>query len=101
MVLQVISEEPSYGYAIVKKLKERTGEFFQAGEGTLYPHLYTLENKGFIKGDWVKVESGRKRKYYKLTSKGRKQLKDKKAEWGELVKMMKLVLGEGKHVCGA
>lgn len=80
LVLSVISQEDMYGYKIVKELEMRSENVFCLKEGTLYPVLHSLEEDGMVASYWVDVEN-RKRKYYYITHKGKKQLKEKKEEF--------------------
>lgn len=80
LVLSVISGEDMYGYKIVKELEERSENVFSLKEGTLYPLLHTMEDEGLVTSYWVDVEN-RKRKYYHITHKGKKLLKEKKEEF--------------------
>ena len=80
LVLSVISDEDMYGYKIVKELEMRSENVFCLKEGTLYPVLHSLEEDGMVASYWVDVEN-RKRKYYHITHKGKKQLKEKKEEF--------------------
>ncbi len=74
LVLLILRRQESYGYQIIQELKEKTGGELQVAEGTLYPVLKKMEVKGWIDGDWKKVDSGRERRYYTLTEKGIKEL---------------------------
>ncbi len=82
MVLSVIAGEDMYGYKIIKELEERSENTFCLKEGTLYPILHALEDGGFVDSYWVDMGS-KKRKYYKITRKGKSALKEKKQEWQE------------------
>jgi DNA-binding PadR family transcriptional regulator len=81
IVLQVVAEKPAYGYEIIKIVNSRTNGALVWKEGTLYPCLHRLEGSGLIKSEWRTAESGRSRKYYKITRKGRVRLKTKVGEW--------------------
>lgn len=80
MVLSILEKENMYGYQMIKKMQEQSNNIFELGEGTLYPILHGLEEKGFITSYWDETSS-KKRKYYAITEKGKKQLKEKKEEW--------------------
>lgn len=80
LVLSVISDEDMYGYKIVKELEMRSENVFCLKEGTLYPVLHSLEEDGMVASYWVDVEN-RKRKYYHITHKGKKQLREKTEEF--------------------
>lgn len=81
IVLQLLSEQKRYGYEIIKVVNERSDNAFQWREGTLYPCLHRLEGQGWIESEWGTAENGKRRKYYKLTRKGRKRLAAKTGEW--------------------
>ena len=83
IVLQILSEGESYGYQIIKTVNERTGGRFEWKEGTLYPCLHRLESDGLITSAWREGPSGKKRKYYSLTRRGRRELETRKQEWRE------------------
>ena len=80
LVLSVISNEDMYGYKIIKELESRSENVFSLKEGTLYPILHAMEDEGLLTSYWVDVEN-RKRKYYHITRKGKKQLKEKAEEF--------------------
>ena len=80
LILSVIENEDMYGYKIVKELERRSENVFSLKEGTLYPILHSLEDNGMVESYWVDVDN-RKRKYYKITRKGRRMLKEKKEEF--------------------
>lgn len=77
LVLDLLKNENMYGYEMIKKLKEKSENVFELKEGTLYPILHGLEEKGLILSYWDETSS-KKRKYYAITDKGKKQLKEKK-----------------------
>src|SRR2546429_10029853 len=74
LVLAILAEGDSYGYAIIKRVTELSGGHLQWTDGMLYPVLHRLERHGLGAAKWGASESGRKRKYYRLTKKGRAQL---------------------------
>ena len=81
LVLAILAEDDSYGYAILKRVGELSGGELQWTDGMLYPVLHRLERQGHIKGRWGKSETGRKRKYYRLTAQGRAQLAEQRQQW--------------------
>lgn len=83
-VLQLLSARPMYGYELVEALNARTEGVLAMGQSTLYPMLYNLEAKGLIEPEWQESDSGRERKYYRLTGKGRKKLKADLDDWSRL-----------------
>ena len=92
MVLSILEKENMYGYQMIKKMQEKSNNVFELGEGTLYPILHGLEEKGFITSYWDESTS-KKRKYYAITEKGKKQLKEKKEEWKSFSDGINLLLG--------
>lgn len=80
IVLEMLKNENMYGYQLIKKLSEKSKNVFELKEGTLYPILHGLEEKNLITSYWDET-TAKKRKYYAITEKGKKTLKDKKEEW--------------------
>lgn len=81
IVLAILAEGDSYGYAILKRVQELSGGHMQWTDGMLYPVLHRLERLGHIEARWEVAESGRRRKYYRVTSGGRKQLVEERRQW--------------------
>jgi transcriptional regulator len=81
LVLAILSEGESYGYAIIKRVGELSGGELQWTDGMLYPLLHRLERNGYVAAAWGRSETGRQRKYYRLTDQGRKQLANQKRQW--------------------
>lgn len=94
MILSLISEKDRYGYELVKELEERSDNTFIMKEGTLYPILHRMEAKGYLKSYSEKGESGKARKYYKITNKGEKQLVEDKKTWEQFSLSVRKVVGE-------
>lgn len=80
LVLSVLEKEELYGYMIIKRIAERSDNAFMFKEGTLYPILHNFEAAGYVKS-YIAEAQGRKRKYYKITKKGLKELAEIKQEW--------------------
>lgn len=80
IILKMLEREPMYGYGMIKNFEIMSKGVFKFKEGTLYPLLHSLEKKEYIESYWDTLE-GRKRKYYRITDKGRKNLEEKKEEW--------------------
>ncbi len=95
LVLQVISEEDMYGYRITQEVAKRSFDTFHLNEGTLYPILHTLEKEGWLTSYRGQSESGRERKYYRITPAGRLHLASRVEEWSAFVGAVNGVL-EGK-----
>ena len=83
-VLEVLTREPMYGYQLSTVLAESSGEILTLGRGSLYPLLYNLEAKGYVKAEEREADTGRKRRYYAITSQGRKQLARSRKQWKKL-----------------
>lgn len=97
LVLALLDEGDFYGYAIIRTLAERSNHLFDMQEGTLYPVLHKLENKGLVKSYTAKSEAGRKRKYYKITKKGRLQLAKEREEWAAFSRSVDRLMGGEAH----
>jgi len=81
LVLAILAESDSYGYAILQRVAELSGGHLQWSDGMLYPVLHRLERQGHIAAKWSESESGRKRKYYRITKEGRAQLSYQRQQW--------------------
>lgn len=81
IVLAILAEADSYGYAILKSVRELSGGRMEWTDGMLYPVLHRLERLGFVEARWVTPETGRRRKYYRITSQGRAQLAEERKQW--------------------
>jgi DNA-binding PadR family transcriptional regulator len=81
LVLAILAEADSYGYAILKRVRDLSGGLLEWTDGMLYPVLHRLERLGYIEARWGTSESGRRRKYYRLTSRGRTQLAQERRQW--------------------
>ena len=92
LLLYLISEKPMYGYQIIKELETKSQGYFKFKEGTLYPALHRLEKAGLILGKWQMLPSGRQRRYYHITDKGRYILVEKRNQWQDFLAAMNLVL---------
>ncbi len=81
IVLAILSEGESYGYAIIKRVDELSGGQLQWTDGMLYPVLHRLERNGFVRAAWGEAESGRRRRYYRLTKSGSEELESQRRQW--------------------
>jgi PadR family transcriptional regulator PadR len=81
LVLAILAEGDSYGYAILKRVRELSGGELEWTDGMLYPVLHRLERSGLIEARWDQAESGRRRKYYRMTEAGREQLAEERRQW--------------------
>ncbi|MFL5917507.1 MAG: PadR family transcriptional regulator [Gaiellaceae bacterium] len=80
MILSVLAGEPLHGYAVIEELKLRSGGELDLPEGTVYPALHRLERRGLLRSAWTRVE-GRRRRIYRLTPPGRRELESSRREW--------------------
>jgi PadR family transcriptional regulator PadR len=87
-VLKLLQRGERYGYELVEALSARSGGVLAMGQSTLYPLLYNLEAKGLIESVWREADSGRDRKYYRLTESGRKKLAEDTKQWQALAEAM-------------
>ena len=97
LVLAVLAQTPCHGYQLVERLKRRSEGIFELGEGTLYPLLYRLEAKGWIRGKWEAGSGQRRRRVYRITAGGRRQLAQRAEQWQALICGMALVLEGPTH----
>ena len=81
LLLSLMSEEPMYGYQLVKEMETRSSGYFRFKEGTLYPALHRMEREGLLKGSWTEAPTGQQRRYYSITEKGHNTLYSMKKEW--------------------
>lgn len=92
LILRVTSLRPIHGYAIVQRIQQLSKDALQIRQGSLYPALYRLEERGWLKSDWKTTEGGRSAKFYSLTKAGRRQLDTERAGWERLCQAIALVL---------
>ena len=95
LILQMLSLGPAHGYAIAQRLQQVSREAVQANQGSLYPALHRLEQKGLLKSVWRESETGREAKFYSLTRAGDKQLAVEKESWNRLTAAVRLIFNEG------
>lgn len=81
LVLAILAEGESYGYAIIKRVAQLSGGHLQWTDGMLYPVLHRLERQGYVAARWDASETGRKRKYYRITDEGRAELAAQRQQW--------------------
>ncbi len=92
LLLCLVSQQPMYGYQIIKELERRSQGYFKFKEGTLYPALRRLEKAGLILGKWQMLPSGRQRRYYHITDKGRRVFVAKRSQWHDFLAAMNLII---------
>jgi PadR family transcriptional regulator PadR len=91
LVLAILAEGDSYGYAIIKRAAEVSGGHLHWTDGMLYPVLHRLERQGLVAAKWGVAESGRRRKYYRITRLGRAQLAAQKQQWQVVDKTLRVI----------
>ena len=96
LILQILSLQPAHGYAIAQRLEQISREAVQVNQGSLYPALHRLEQKGWLRSEWRASETGREAKFYSLTRAGQKQLAVEKATWNRLTTAVQLIFNEGE-----
>jgi PadR family transcriptional regulator len=92
LILKTVAQGPRHGYAIARWLEDRTGDVLQIEDGSLYPALYRMEGRGWIRADWGTSELGRKAKFYRITPAGRKRLALSTSEWATFSNAISKVL---------
>jgi PadR family transcriptional regulator PadR len=92
LILQIVALGPIHGYAIARRLQLISRDVVQVQQGSLYPALHRLENRGFLAATWQPSDTCRDAKFYRLTPKGRAQLKDETANWARLAEAVRLIL---------
>lgn len=93
LILKIAALGPVHGYAIAQRLEQVSQHVVQVPQGSLYPALHRLENRGLLAADWKESETGREAKFYRLTRKGRAQLEAEAASWERLTQAIGLILG--------
>ena len=92
MILKTLSWAPAHGYGIARWIEDCTDDALQVEEGSLYPALHRLEERGLIAAEWGTTENNRRAKFYRLTAAGRRQLKAERESWGRLTTAMQAAL---------
>jgi PadR family transcriptional regulator PadR len=93
LILGVLAKAPSYGYQIVRSINDAADGVFEWQEGTVYPVLHKLEKDGLVRAQWQEADSGRQRKYYYITAKGRAALNADAKQWNEFHGLVSRMLG--------
>jgi DNA-binding PadR family transcriptional regulator len=91
LLLATVAAEPAHGYRIIEELKRRSGGAFDLPEGTVYPALHRLEEMGLLMSSWA-AGSGRRRRVYRLTARGRRALADRRREWAGFTNAVEAVV---------
>ena len=96
LILQILSLEPSHGYAIAQRIQQMSRQTVRVNQGSLYPALHRLEQKRWLRSDWQQSETGRQAKFYSLTPTGRQQLAVEKKTWNRLAIAIGLIFEQEK-----
>jgi transcriptional regulator len=92
LILRIVALGPVHGYSIAQRLQQISRDVVQVPQGSLYPALHRLENRGWLAANWTETEAGRAAKVYRLTTKGRRQLEREVADWRRLSDAIHLIL---------
>lgn len=92
LILKVAAPGPIHGYAIAQRIQQISLDFFKLQQGSLYPALHRLEDRGWLKSEWKTTDTGREGKFYALTRKGRRQLQSEVENWERLTGAVALIL---------
>jgi PadR family transcriptional regulator, regulatory protein PadR len=92
LILKTLSLAPMHGWGISQRIQQLSRDAFQVGQGSLYPALHRLEEKGWVASDWATTENNRQAKYYRLTAAGRRALGAEVESWRRFVGAVELVL---------
>lgn len=95
LILQILSLGPAHGYAISQRLRQISRSVVRVNQGSLYPALHRLEQKGWLAAEWRRSDTGREAKFYTLTRAGRKQLASEKEQWERLSTAVGLIFAAG------
>jgi PadR family transcriptional regulator, regulatory protein PadR len=92
LILKIVALGPVHGYGISQRIQQVSREVLQVQQGSLYPALHRLEKRGWLQATWGESESGRQAKFYRLSAKGRKQLRLEESQWNRLAEAIALIL---------
>jgi len=92
LILKVVALGPVHGYSVAQRLQQVSRDVVQVPQGSLYPALHRLENRGLLAAEWRQTDSGRDAKFYRLTRKGKAQLEMQTASWRRLSEAVALIL---------
>lgn len=97
LILKALSWNPGHGYGIARWIQAATDDALRVEEGSLYPALHRMANKGWLESEWGVSENNRRAKYYRLTEKGRRQLVEKRRGWDRIVAVVAKALSAPEH----
>src|ERR1043165_5379098 len=92
LILKSLAGAPQHGYRIAQRIQQCSDDVLKVEEGSLYPALYRMEQRGWIKSEWGLSENNREAKFYRLTKKGQKQLEAQRANWNRISKAVTRIL---------
>jgi PadR family transcriptional regulator PadR len=92
LILKIVAAGPIHGYAISQRIQQISKDFFQVPQGSLYPALHRLEERGWLDAEWKDTNTGREAKFYRLTRNGRRQLETEVLNWEQLTDAVSLIL---------
>jgi len=92
LILKIVALGPIHGYGIAQRIQQISRDFFQLQQGSLYPALHRMEDRGLLKAEWKMTETGREGKFYALSAKGRKKLDAEVQNWERLTNAVSLIL---------
>jgi DNA-binding PadR family transcriptional regulator len=95
-LLSLLADAPLHGYELARRIEERSGGALRFTLASLYPLLYRLENRGWVRGAWQTLPNGRRRRCYEITPQGRKQLAPMRKEWGMFFRALHKLAGVGR-----
>jgi len=95
LILKTLALEPMHGWGIAQRIQQVSQEVLQVGQGSLYPALARLEQRGWIRSEWALSDNNRRARFYSLTSAGARQLRKELGEWEKLSAAIALVLQQG------
>ena len=95
LILKALQHEPQHGFAIGARIRQMSDEVLQVEQGSLYPALYRLEERGWIKAEWGTSENNRRARFYALTAAGKKQFATETEDWRRVSAAINLVLKAG------
>jgi transcriptional regulator len=96
LILRTLKAAPLHGYAVGKALRDRSGGVLAVDEGALYPALHRLEGRGLLESEWGRTDTGRRAKFYRVTSAGAEHLADEAARWSEYSQAVAAILTSPK-----
>jgi transcriptional regulator len=96
LIMKIVALGPIHGYAIAQRLQQVSRDVVQVPQGSLYPALHRLENRGLLAAAWNETETGREAKFYRLTRKGRVKLEAETESWSRLTEAIGLILSTGE-----